>query len=264
MILIDHEIKQRHKEIFLEGYDESNVTSVSYDLRIDSIVEEDSFQTKYSLRPNEIVFIKTKEMIKMPNDLIGRIGEKNSRLRQGLSVKGPHYQPGHRTFIYLLVQNISSKSITIKKGDEIAQIFFEQLSSTPTMTYNMQRDASFNNEEEFQGFGKYKDEYEKRMNKINDANKDLDKKVNNLYANVLTIMGLFVSIFSLIMVNFTNISQNHLIKEFLIPMNLSLGVVISLFVGLILIFVNQAKEKGFLLFYIILMIALILGLILFL
>ena len=74
------------------------------------------------------------------------------------------------------------------------------------------------------------------MNQIKDANKNLDDKINRVYANILTIMGLFVSVFSLIMVNFTNITNDHMGKEFLIPMNISLGIVISLFMGLILIF----------------------------
>ena len=59
-------------------------------------------------------------------------------------------------------------------------------------------------------------------------------------------MGIFVSIFSLIMVNFSNITKGTLTKGFIVPMNLSLGVVIALFKGLILIFLNKAKSKGFL------------------
>ena len=56
-------------------------------------------------------------------------------------------------------------------------------------------------------------------------------KINNIYANILTIMGLFVSVFSLVMVNFTNISSNQITKEYIVPMNISLGIVITLFIG---------------------------------
>lgn len=92
------------------------------------------------------------------------------------------------------------------------------------------------------------------MSQIKEADKKLDEKINNIYANILTIMGLFVSVFSIVMVNFTNISENNLTKEFIIPMNISLGIVITLFVGLLLIFINKAKSKWFLVAYIILMI----------
>ena len=70
-------------------------------------------------------------------------------------------------------------------------------------------------------------------------------------------MGLFVSVFSLIMVNFTNITNDHMGKEFLIPMNISLGIVISLFMGLILIFLNHAHNKWFLGLYLLLIVVLI-------
>ena len=59
-----------------------------------------------------------------------------------------------------------------------------------------------------------------------------------------------------------NISENNLTKEFIVPMNISLGIVITLFVGLLLIFINKAKSKWFLVAYIILMIIMIGALIL--
>ena len=260
MILVDKMIKKRASEIFLEGYDETCVTAISYDLHIDEIISGDKSVDSFVLRPGEIVFIKTKEMIRMPDDLMGRIGEKNSRMRQGLCVAGPHYFPGHQTYLFLRVQNISSGTIKIKEKDEIAQIFFEQLGEKPEKSYEYQNRASFNYEEEYRGLGKYKDEYEERLGKIDDAGKKLDERISNLYANILTIMGLFVSVFSLISVNFTSVSSGNMTKEVIVPMNISLGIVISLFVGLILIFINKANNKLFLIGYIILMLLLIVGL----
>lgn len=250
MILVDKDIKQRATEIFLEGYDEKNVKAVSYDLHIDGIINGDGLVKSYELRPNEIVFIKTIEQIKMPQDLMGRIGEKNSRMRQGLCVAGPHYFPGHQTYIFLRIHNISSVSIKLRTNDNIAQIFFEQLTDIPENPYNNQAGAAFNEEEQYRGLGKYKDEYEQRMTAVQNANHNLEKKVNGLYANILTIMGVFVSIFSLITINFSSLSEENLTKEFVISMNLSLGIVISSFVGLILLFLNKADNKWFLLLYI--------------
>ena len=260
MILVDKNIKERSSEIFKEGYDERNVTAVSYDLHVKEIIEEDSSSVSYALRPNEFVIIKAKEEITMPEDLMGRIGEKNSRIRQGLSVVGPHYYPGHKTGIYLRVHNITSSVIKIKEGDTIAQLFFEQLKEIPDKTYDKQANASFNDENEYRGLGNYKDEYENRMKKIDDASKTLDERINNLYANILTIMGLFVSVFSIIMVNFTNICEGNMTKEFIVPMNISLGIVITLFTGLLLVFINRAKSKGFLACFIVILLLLMVGL----
>ena len=242
MILVDKNIKNRHDEIFCGNcYDEKYVNAVSYDLHISGIVENNNIVPSYVLRPGEVVFIKTVEEIHMPNDLIGRIGEKNSRMRQGLYVAGPHYYPGHKTYLYLRVQNISSGTIKIKENDSIAQIFFEELCEVPEKTYAQQSNASFNNEDEYLGLAKYKDEYEETMNNLKDAGQNLDEKINHIYANILTLMGIFVSVFSLIMVNFTNITQNNINGKYIATVNISLGIVISLFLGLILLLVNHKE-----------------------
>lgn len=107
------------------------VNAISYDLHIKGIICDDALKDSYTLHPGEFIFVQTREMIHMPKDLIGRIGEKNSRIRQGLSVAGPHYYPGHKTYIYLRIQNITYANITIRENDSIAQIIFEQLESVP-------------------------------------------------------------------------------------------------------------------------------------
>ena len=257
MILVDKSIKERSGEIFCEGYEEKYVNAISYDLHIKGIICNDALQDSYTLHPGEFIFVKTRELIHMPKDLMGRIGEKNSRIRQGLSVAGPHYYPGHRTYIYLRVQNITCANIIIKKDDSIAQLIFEQLESVPEKAYDEQEGASFNDEYQYRGLANYRDEYENRMEELKQANESLEEKESHIYANILTIMGIFVSIFSLVMVNFSSVTKGTLTKEFIIPMNLSLGVVITLFMGLILIFLNKAKSKRFLVAYVIILIVLI-------
>lgn len=264
MILVDKNIRQRANEIFPDGHDDSNITAVSYDLHIEGIVANNELVEQYILRPGEFVFIKTTEKIKMPNDLMGRIGEKNSRMRQGLIVSGPHYYPGHCTYLFLRVQNITSGEIKLRKKDAIAQIFFEQLTEFPETPYTLQENASFNDEDNYLGLSKYKDEYEDRMTQLKNADQNLDDKINNIYSNILTIMGLFVSVFSLVMVNFTNLSSNNISKDFIIPMNISLGIVITLFIGLLLLFINKAKNKMFLIAYLCLLAILIVALFIFL
>lgn len=259
MILVDKDIKNRQSEIFCDGcYDESCVNAVSYDLHILGIVAQDKLADSYVLHPNEVIFVKMEEKIHMPKDLMGRIGEKNSRIRQGLWVSGPHYFPGHETYIYLRVQNITSDTIKVKKGDKIAQIFFEQLSDVPEHTYDQQQNASFNDEDQYRGMAEYKDEYEKRMEKIKDANNDLDEKINHIYANILTLMGIFVSVFSLITVNFSNLGKSFANTKYVAVMNLSLGIVICLFLGLIMFFINHKTcSKKMIVFYGVIMVVLI-------
>lgn len=160
MILVDKEIKRLVQEGFLiiENYQEKNVNNVSYDLTVDTIVncEEDSIK----LETGNFAIIKTLEKIRIPNYLLGRIEEKNSLLRFGLIVNGPCYQPGHTTYCYLRIQNISENPILIKKGFVIAQIVFEELKEVPDITYADQENASFQNEDQYREYGNYTSTYQ--------------------------------------------------------------------------------------------------------
>ena len=84
-------------------------------------------------------------------------------MRQGLVVAGPYYQPGHNTYAFLRVGNISENVIKLEKGTNIAQVMFEQLSDIPDMPYDKQPSASFQNEDKYRGLGNYKEEYENRQ-----------------------------------------------------------------------------------------------------
>ncbi|MBR1390991.1 MAG: hypothetical protein IJ567_06060 [Lachnospiraceae bacterium] len=203
MILVDKNIKEyvSKNELITEGYDEANVNGVSYDLTIGSILDEKENEVdEYQLEPGEIVFIKSREMLKIPLDILGRIAEKNSRMRQGLKIDGPHYQPGHETYPYLRVQNVSgTNTVTLTKGMRVAQIIFEQLQEQPDVTYDLQKGASFQNEEKYRGLGNYQKEYSRQIrSKEKQALDELENVSQKIYANVLTIMGVLVVFFSLL------------------------------------------------------------------
>ena len=169
MVLVDKDIKNLVKEnrLIVEGYDEANVGSISCDLTIDTIISFTTNgpreQVNYELASGEYCVIQTKEKISMPDNLIGRIEEKNSIIRLGLIVSGPCYQPGHETYCYLRVYNISKQRIILSKGFKIAQIMFEELSDIPNETYKQKKDASFNQEEQYRGLAKYQEDYKIRV-----------------------------------------------------------------------------------------------------
>lgn len=166
MILVDKDILQRVHNgelITSETFDTKNVNAISYDLTIDCIQINEESHKQYNIAPGETVFIKSKEVLNIPDDLMGRIGEKNSRMRMGIEVSGPHYYPGHKTNAFLRIHNMSDSSIMLQSGDSIAQVFFEQLNDVPNNTYN----STFQNEYDYTGFGsKYQEEYEKRIHSV--------------------------------------------------------------------------------------------------
>ena len=62
-------------------------------------------------------------------------------------------------------------------------------------------------------------------------------------------MGIFVSIFSLITVNFNQLNSKNLTVDFILKMNLSLGI-ITLFIGLIMIFLRKREDNKIMKYFI--------------
>lgn len=253
MILVDKNIREyvKNRELILDGFVEENLNGVSYDLTIDVIVDNSSGnRLEYNLSPGEVIFVKSQEKLKIPADILGRIAEKNSLMRLGLIVNGPHYQPGHVTYAFLRVQNVSENYIALTRGMAIAQIIFEQLSDTPDVPYSSQETASFQNEVEYRGFGKYQSVYEQKVKSVIDSAKEsVESSAQKIYANVLTLMGILVAIFSLITIDYQAFAKSELSIGYILVMNLSLALCITLMMGIILIFVNRAKSKPFLFVY---------------
>ncbi len=258
MILVDKDILNlvHSNKLIVSNFDKKNLGGVSYDLTLDKIVGLGDNETKqvttYELNPGEAVFIKTKEMLHMPEKLLGRIAQKNSRMRMGLYVDGPHYHPGHKTYVYLRVQNLSSNCITIERGDKIAQIFFEELNGEPNQLYGKVNDA-FVDEIDFKGLSSYKSEYRKHIKKIEKVKENIEEKETQIYANVLTLMGIIAAVFSLITINFQAFSKVTVDLKFVLLMNLSLVFSISVFFGLLYIITRKHKGWVFGLIYIIIL-----------
>lgn len=258
MVLVDKEIKARSSEIFKKNYDPRHVQPISYDIYIDQIISENENVTTFTLEPHEVVMVRCKEEVHVPHDLIIRIENKNSMIRWGLTVTAPVYNPGHTTPVYLRVENVSGNNVTIEQDMAIAQMLFEKLSDVPEKTYDQKQNASFNDEEQYRGLGNYSEALEKKRHKIEKERENLENKESTIYANILTMMGIFVSIFSLITVNFSSINESNFSKDFILTMNLSLGIVITLFMGLILFFLNKNKNKYAVYIFIAILILLIL------
>ena len=249
MILVDKNIKElsANGQLISSGYVPGNVNSISYDLTLGGFLN--SNENKMDLIPGQFLMIKTNEELKIPTSITGRVGEKNSLMRIGLKVDGPQYQPGHTTYAFLRVQNVSDNIITLRKGMKIAQIYFEELKEIPDQPYNVQPGASFNNENSYLGFGMYDSEYRKSIKSFKQAKEDIENLSNKIYGNVLTLMGLLVAVFSMLTINYEAFANASLTPNYVIAMNLSLTFCIVVMFGLLLLLVNAWKKKWFCVFY---------------
>lgn len=260
MILVDKDIKRyvEQQQLILSGYTEDNLNGVSYDLTVDTVLDITGEEHReYELKPGETVFIKTVEKLRIPKCILGRIAEKNSRMRQGLKVDGPHYQPGHITYAFLRVQNISSQIIVLQNRMRIAQIIFEQLTEVPETPYSEQNSASFQDEVVYKGLGNYQEEYEKQTRrKLERTREDIEGVSQRIYANVLAIMGVFVAIFSLLTINYNAFTKAVIDFRYIWVMNFTLTLCIVIMLGLIFVFINKAGNKKVIWAYIVVLVVL--------
>lgn len=174
MVLVDKNIRElcSKGKLISRCYKPDYVNSISYDLTLGEFLDSDN--QNMDIGPGGFMMIKTEEELEIPDNITGRIGEKNSLLRMGLKVDGPQYQPGHRTYAFLRIQNISDRVITLRKGMKIAQIYFEELKETPDRPYSAQPGASFQNEDSYRGFGAYDKEYRKNIKTLEEVKDDIE------------------------------------------------------------------------------------------
>lgn len=244
MILVDTDIKEllnADKNSILNHYDVNHVTNIAYDLRTDGYYKFNRKKKSNScaLDPGESVYVRSLETVHLPNNVIARIVLRNSRIRQGLQLEAPVYQPGHITRIFFRITNISNNVISFDKESEIASIMFERLEHSPEHPYC----GGFQNEESFADLGDYTSSYKSQMKAIEKKVEDAKHIERNMYGNVITLMIIFIGIFSLINVNINlAVSASSNLKQLLI-FNLSTVGSIAFMTGLIhSIFLKQ--ESG--------------------
>lgn len=197
MPLIDKEIRQRLGEVLI-GADESQIQNICYDLRTAHFFSKSArSMDRCELMPGESIFVESVEKIKLPDDMLARVSLRNSRIRQGLALEAPVYQPGHETKIYFRVSNISKSKITLQSGDGIASLFFEQLSGSVQKPYC----GTFQEEDKFKGMGNYESAYRNAMEDLEEKADELRHIEKSMYGNVINLMVIFIGIFSLININ---------------------------------------------------------------
>lgn len=220
------------------------------DILIDSIIlpdgnDGDKFIEKksYNLRSGETVYVKSDIELQMPVNCIGRIVERNSVMRIGLEVSGPCYQPGHKTKIFLRIHNIISKDVTLYKGQGIAQIMFEYLNVEPDKPYSQEESNSYQYEKDYMGVqGEWRSDWLGQLEKYNQKIEELDNTENRIYGNIITIMGVFLAMFSLLMFNFGAITEKDMYVESIVKIDCSLVFLLVLLLGVI---VNKQRKKAF-------------------
>lgn len=220
MILVDRDIAKLSEEKgLIQDFDRACLTNIGYDLKTEYFAVDGKRATTVILKPGDSVFAASKEAIRLPKDLLGRVYLKNSRIRQGLSLESPVYQPGHYTKVFFRLRNVSNGNIELLSGQQYAMIVFEQLTSEPDHPY----DGTFQDEIDFKNLADYTDIYKDQAKKIEEKEEDLKNMERSIYANVLVILTVFVALFSFLTTNIGLFSKNSSAAEFALYNFITLG-----------------------------------------
>ena len=239
MVLTDRQIAERVRlHHMIESFYDSCLTNIGYDLRAKHFYMGAAAEDSVVLQPNESAFVESVEIVDMPKDLLGRVYLKNSRIRLGLTLDAPVYQPGHKTRIYFRVTNVSADSITLYSGDKYAMIVFEQLTDTPENPY----EGVFKDEFSYRGLGEYKDVYKRQRQEIEKKTDDLKSMESGIYANVLGIIAIFMALVSFLTTNVALAANSSTLEQYLIFNALLLGG-ISFLVALIGMLTKPKKYR---------------------
>lgn len=99
----------------------------SYDARI---------ATKIILLPNIMTNVSSFEMLNMPHNICGRVMDKSSWARMGVTVQNTHIDPGFRGYMTLELCNHTNAPIYIGDKWPICQFVFEFLDEPTELPYN--------------------------------------------------------------------------------------------------------------------------------
>lgn len=176
----------------------SRIGAIAYDLRtLYYANSEAGHMENCILQPGESVFVACREIIDLPADILARISLRNSRIRQGFTLDAPVYQPGHHTRVFFRITNVSSSSVSLDQKSCFANLHFEKLEHAPKQPYS----GVFQNEMNYSDMAEYRNAYRHEMQKVQGKVDEIKHLEKNIYTNIITLMSIFIALFSLINVN---------------------------------------------------------------
>ncbi len=165
-VIVDKDLLPYISAGIFKNFEPSNLLSVGYDLRPLSYYNTNSeHYESVRLNPSDSIFVGCRESVDLPKNMTAIVKLRNSRIRQGLQLEAPIYQPGHSTQVYYRLTNISKSVITLTLDDGTAYMIFYLLDKEPEKTYN----GAFQKEEGvFFAMSAYSEQYRKQMKDVED------------------------------------------------------------------------------------------------
>ena len=224
----------------VQGYQEDHLGQVSYDLRIQEILDPHTQKshTHFELRPGETVFIASQEIVTIPTHCVGMICLRNSVIRMGISYESPVYQPGHKTRVFTRIKNESSDIVHIAKGESMVSLMLSTLESD-VPAYQGQYKDQF----EFSQVHQFNSTRLPEIIRIKKTEKNIKDIEKSIYSNVMTIMTVFIAVFSIINLN-VSLLNNKLPLKYVITYNLVIISGVSALITLVSLVLRSIEDKS--------------------
>jgi dCTP deaminase len=149
MVLVDRQIKSEVGlgRLGIDNFGAECVQPASYDLRIGHLVYAPPNPDKpfdlshnggiYKIPPYGNAVLMTYETLKMPSNILGRIGLKSGFARRGLFAStGPQVDPGFQGKLFVSLLNLMPLSHVISYKETFLTIEFHTLDQEPEKTYD--------------------------------------------------------------------------------------------------------------------------------
>lgn len=191
----------------------------------------------YMLYPGATVFISTVETINLPNDVVGFVVPQNTLVRSGLQVEAPVYQPGHKTRMFLRVTNVSADAFTLKSGNKIAAIMFVQ-TNEPVAEYS----GMYVDEFDYRGVAEYPKDTLPQVVKVEEKINEIKELEDKILNKVITIITIFVSLFTLINTNI-NFVEDRTLLDMLVYNIMTVGI-IGFLIGFVSVLTKKIEKES--------------------
>ena len=180
------------------GAKKENVGQVSVDTATKGFYGQDGeLLDRCTLSPGDSVMVAAVECIDLPEDIACRVILRNSRIREGLTLDAPLYFPTHRTRVFFRVTNVSASDIRLDTSNGIAALTFERVDGGIGAPYG----GAFVDELTYRDLASYTDVYAGDVTKAERAADRAENVEKRAYSVVMTLMAVFVSVFTLVNVN---------------------------------------------------------------
>ena len=149
MFLSDKEIREMLKgDLKIEPYSEAQLTPNGYDLSIEVLdLNGNPIEgTSYSIKPGELVKVKSVETIGIPNGYLGLMLLRSRYTRQGLLGMFGVVDSGFSGKIHASIKNLGSEAVGMKLKEGVIHLILARMSSGSEIPYGANEKSHWQNQ----------------------------------------------------------------------------------------------------------------------